>query len=104
MVRLSVFYPNIEGKKFDKDYYLQVHMPLTLNLQGPFVKSVQVDFGTSGTPGTRPPFVATCHFTYDSYQAFESAFMPHADTLMKDIANYTDIESLIQFSDIVLNQ
>ena len=26
--------------------------------------------------------------------------MPHAETLMKDIANYTDIETVIQFSEV----
>ena len=104
MVKLSIFYPNIEGKKFDKDYYLIVHMPLTIKLQGDAVKHVEVDFGFSGgVPGSKPPYIAVCHFVYDSFEAFQQAFMPHAETLMKDIANYTDIETVIQFSEIKMN-
>jgi len=100
MIKLSIFYPNTERKKFDKDYYINKHMPLSLQLQGSAVRSVNVDFGVSGLPGTKAPYVAICHFVYDSFQAFEAAFTPHADVLMKDIGNYTDIETIIQFSEV----
>jgi uncharacterized protein (TIGR02118 family) len=104
MIKLCIFYPNIEGKKFDKDYYLNVHMPLTIKLQGNAVKHVEVDFGVSGgAPGSKPPYVATCYFVYDSFEAFEQAFIPHAKTLMDDIANYTNIETVIQFSEIMMS-
>jgi uncharacterized protein (TIGR02118 family) len=104
MVKLSIFYPNTEGKKFDKEYYLNVHMPLSIKLQGDAIKHVEVDFGFSGgLPGSKPSYVAVCHFLYDSFEAFQEAFMPHADTLMKDILNYTDIETIIQFSEVKLS-
>ena len=100
MIKLSIFYPNTEGKKFDKDYYVNIHIPLSLKLQGSAVRSVNVDFGVSGLPGTKAPYAAICHFVYDSFQAFEAAFTPHADVLMKDIGNYTDVETIIQFSEV----
>lgn len=104
MIKLSIFYPNIEGKKFDKNYYLDVHMPLSIKLQGKAIKHVEVDFGVSGVqPGSQPSYVAVCHFLYDSFEAFQQAFMPHAETLMRDIANYTDIETVIQFSEVKLS-
>ena len=101
MIKLSVFYPNEERKKFDKEYYLATHMPLSVRLQGDAVKHTEVEFGFSGgTPGSRPPFIAVCHFLYDSFEAFQAAFIPHAETLMKDISNYTDIQTVIQFSEV----
>ena len=100
MIKLSIFYPNVEGKKFDKDYYINIHMPMSMKLQGSAVRSVNVDFGISGLPGKRAPYIVICHFVYDSFQAFEAAFTPHADVLMKDIGNYTDIETIIQFSEV----
>jgi uncharacterized protein (TIGR02118 family) len=104
MIKLSIFYPNIEGKKFDKDYYLDVHMPLSIKLQGDAVKHVEVDFGFSGgMPDSKPPYVVVCHFLYDSFEAFQQAFMPHAETLMNDITNYTDIETVIQFSEVKIS-
>ncbi len=103
MIKLSIFYPNTEGKNFDKDYYINKHMPLSIKLQGEAIKNVQVDFGISGLPGTKATYIAICHFIYDSYDAFDAAFMPHAEILMKDIANYTDIETIVQFSEVKLN-
>src|SRR5258706_16197878 len=100
MIKLSIFYPNAEEKKFDKDYYINIHMPMSIKLQGSAVRRVDVDFGISGLPGTKAPYIAICHFVYDSFEAFESAFVPHAHVLMKDIAYYTDIDTIIQFSEV----
>jgi len=83
---------------------MQTHMPMTITLQGAAIKSVQVDFGVSGLQGTAPAYIAMCHFVYDSFEAFEAAFMPHAEVLTADIANYTDIETVIQFSEVKINQ
>ena len=105
MVRLTILYPNIEGKKFDKDYYLNTHMPLTLKLQGDAVKHVSVEFGFSGgAPGSQPPYLAICTFLYDSFEAFKNEFMPNAEVLIKDILSYTDIETIIQFSEVEMDQ
>ena len=103
MIKLSIFYPNVEGSKFDKDYYLNTHMPLSLRLQGDSIKGVQVEFGISGLPSTKPAYIAMCHFLYDSFEAFEASFMPHAEVLQGDIKNYTDVEAIIQFSEVMNN-
>ncbi|MEP6683096.1 MAG: EthD family reductase [Parafilimonas sp.] len=104
MIKLTIFYPNEEGKKFDKDYYINKHMPLSIKLQGDAIKNVEVDFGFSGvTPGSKPLYIAICNFWYDSFEAFEAAFMPHAQTLVNDITNYTDIETIIQFSEVKMS-
>lgn len=80
-------------------------MPLTLKLQGDAVKRVSVEFGFSGgAPGSQPPYVAICTFLYDSFEAFKNAFMPNAEVLIKDILSYTDIETIIQFSEVEMDQ
>jgi len=104
MVRLTILYPNVEGKKFDKDYYIKTHMPLSIKLQADHVKHVSVEFGFSGgAPGSQPPYIVICNFLYDSFEDFEKAFMPHAEVLTKDILNYTDIETIIQFSEVKMD-
>jgi uncharacterized protein (TIGR02118 family) len=104
MIRLTILYPNTEGKKFDKDYYIRRHMPLSLQLQGDAVKHVSVEFGFSGgLPGSQPPYIAICNFLYDSFEAFQNAFMPYAEILTKDISNYTDTEAIIQFSEVKID-
>ena len=104
MIKLSIFYPDGEDKTFDKDYYLNTHMPLSVKLQGNAIKHVEVEFGFSGgMPETKPPYIAICNFWYDSFESFQSAFMPHAETLMNDIANYTNIQTIIQFSEVKMS-
>jgi uncharacterized protein (TIGR02118 family) len=102
MIKLSVLYPFIEGSKFDWDYYLNEHIPLSQKLQGKFMKEVTVDKGLhAGLPDSNPPYTAICHFFYDSYDDFEKAFFPNAKALQEDIPNYTDIQPLILFSEVV---
>jgi uncharacterized protein (TIGR02118 family) len=36
---------------------------------------------------------------FDSVDAFQAAFGPHAKTIMADIPNYTDIQPTIQISE-----
>ena len=40
------------------------------------------------------------HLYCDSIAAFQTAFAPHAQTIMADIPNYTDIEPTIQISEV----
>jgi uncharacterized protein (TIGR02118 family) len=68
---------------------------------GSICKNVAVEQGVPGaTPGSRPAFVAMGHLYFDSVADFQSAFGPHADTIMADIPNYTDIRPTIQISEV----
>jgi uncharacterized protein (TIGR02118 family) len=103
MIKVSVFYPNHEGSKFDMDYYCSRQIPMVREKLGPACKGVAVEQGVGGaTPGSRPGFIAMGHLYFDSIEAFQKAFGPHADTIMADIPNYTNIQPTIQFSDVKL--
>ena len=104
MVKLSVFYPATDGFTFDKDYYLKTHIPLSLQLQGDAVKSISVEFGLNDVADVKPLYVAMCHFVYDSLDSFRETFMPHTEVLQGDIKNYTNIQTIIQFSELVINK
>lgn len=105
MFKLTILYPKSQDGWFDFDYYLNKHMPLTLERQGAAVKSVLVEKGYAvDMPGVEFAFVAICSFTYESQQAFEEAFVPHAEELQGDIANYTDIQPIIQFNTVELQR
>jgi uncharacterized protein (TIGR02118 family) len=104
MIKVSIFYPNKPNGRFDVDYYVNVHMPMSIDKLGPAIKSVSVEIGRSGPlPEQAPPYVALCHFVCDSPQAFYDAFLPHADLLQGDMRVYTDIEPVIQISEIKIS-
>ena len=39
MIKLSVMYPNGEGKTFDMDYYCNKHIPMVAGLLGDVVRA-----------------------------------------------------------------
>jgi uncharacterized protein (TIGR02118 family) len=43
-----------------------------------------------------------CHVYADSVEAFQAAFGPHAKEILGDIANYTDLTPVMQFSEVVV--
>lgn len=107
MIRISILYPNSEGARFDLSYYVDRHMPISIGLLGahPGFKGVSVEQGLGGpVPGSGPAYIAMCHFLFDSIEDFLAAFMPHAEALQADMANYTDIEPVIQFNAVLISR
>ena len=103
MVKVSVFYPNSAGCKFDMNYYLTRHMPMVQQKLGAACKSIAVEQGIAGgAPGAPATYVAMGHLYFDSAEAFQAAFTPHAAAIMGDIPNYTKIQPVIQLSEVKL--
>jgi uncharacterized protein (TIGR02118 family) len=101
MIKVSVFYPDREGGKFDMNYYCETHMPMVREKLGAACKGAAVEQGVaSATPGSRPSFIAMGHLYFDSMEAFQTTFGPHAEAIMADIPNYTDIQPTIQISEV----
>ena len=103
MIKVGVFYP--QSKKFDWDYYLNKHTPMLRKLMGSALKKVDIEKGIAGgTPGTAATYQTVCNLHFDSVEAFQAAFGPHAGEIMGDIANYTDVVPLIQFNEMKISQ
>lgn len=106
MIKISILYPNAGGR-FDMEYYLDSHMPLSISRLGAHsgFRGVSVERGLSGAaPGSAPAYVALCHFLFDSAEDFLAAFTPHAAELQGDMSHYTDIEPTIQVSEIAISR
>jgi uncharacterized protein (TIGR02118 family) len=103
--KISIFYPNAKGSRFDMRYYIDTHMPLAVGFLSthPGYKGVSVDRGISGVePGSDPTFAAMCHFLFNSAADFMAAFMPNAAKFRGDVPHYTDTRTVIQFSEVLI--
>lgn len=101
MIKVSVFYPERAGSKFDMDYYCNTHIPMVREKLGAACKGAAVEQGMSGaTPGSRPGFIAMGHLYFKSVEEFQTALGPHAEAIMADIPNYTDIQPTLQISEV----
>jgi len=102
MIKVTVLYPKVAGKRFDYDYYKNVHIPLAIRLLGPAVRSVTVERGLEpGTPWPGPSFFVIAGFACETIEAYTQALVPHMKRLQDDVANFTNVEAIIQVSDIV---
>ncbi|MNQ52531.1 EthD protein [compost metagenome] len=105
MIKVTVMYANKPGARFDHAYYRDTHMPLVKARMGDSCKFYTVDKGLAGGgPGEPATYVGMGHIFCDSVEAFQTGFAPHAQEIMADIANYTDLAPIIQISEVVVGQ
>lgn len=103
MIKVSVMYPNGQGHTFDMAYYTDKHMPMVKRKVGPALKSLAVEQGLAGgEPGAPPTYLALGHLYFDSVEAFQAAFGPHAPEILADIPNYTNTKPVLQISEVKL--
>ncbi len=102
-IKVSIFYPEGKDKTFDMDYYIHKHIPMVLGLIGDDVKLGAIEKGISGNKSdTSPAYKMMSHLYFDSMDAFERSFRPNEEEIMKDMANYTNIEPVVQVSEVVV--
>jgi uncharacterized protein (TIGR02118 family) len=104
MIKVNAFYPNKPGCRFDMTYYTKKHIPMVRDRLGAACTGIAVDQGVSGeASGSPAPFVAVVHLFFPSLQVFQDAFAEHGEVIMRDVPNYTNLEPVIQVSDVVIN-
>ena len=102
MIKVTILYPNGEGKKFDMDYYSTKHMPMIATLLGDSLKLFEIDKGIAGrTPNDPIPYLAIGYLYFDRLSAFQNSFKSHAEKIRGDVANYTNIQPILQISEVV---
>jgi uncharacterized protein (TIGR02118 family) len=107
MVKVSILYPNRPNRRFDMAYYFEKHMRESIERLsvGKGFRGVSVERGlNAGPPDTAPAYLAMCHYVFDTAADFMAIFGEHASYLQTDIANYTDIEPVIQFSEVMISR
>ena len=103
MIGVTLAYPAGQGCTFNLDYYLKTHIPLFQKRMGAAMKTIRVSRGIGGsTPRAPAPFVALVHATFDSAEVFASAFAPYAAELQRDAQNYTNIQPVLQISEVLI--
>ncbi len=103
MIKVTVLYPNEEGKKFDMDYYVNKHVPMVAELLGPMglVKG-EIEKGISDAdPNVPPRFIAIGHMYFNTVEEVHESFKTHGGQIMGDIKNYSEIQPQFQISELL---
>jgi uncharacterized protein (TIGR02118 family) len=102
MIKVTILYPNGDGKKFDMDDYSNKHMPMVASLLGDSLKLFEIDKGIGGrTPDEPIPYLAIGYLYFDKLSAYQNSFGPNAEKIRKDIPNYTNIQPVVQISEVL---
>jgi uncharacterized protein (TIGR02118 family) len=105
MIKVSVMYPYREGARFDHAYYRDRHMPMVKARLGSACAYYTIEKGLAGrVPGAPPVYVAMCAFICTSLESYEAALREHGVEIRGDLANYTDIAPVVQFSEVVVER
>jgi len=101
MIKVSVLYPNSAGAEFNADYYCESHIPMVMKKLGSACKNVAVEIGLCGIVQEVPAiYIAMGHLYFDSLEKFQESFGPHAEEIMSDASNYTNVEPMVQISEV----
>ena len=101
MFKVTILYPNGENKIFDMEYYEKKHMPLVAGFLGENLKFYEIDKGIAGrTPGDKVPFVAVGYFYINNVAEYNKAIAQNIEAIISDFKNYTNIQPVVQISEI----
>ena len=82
--------------------YLDTHMPLVGERWSGVVRSMEVYRGLSGAGGADAPYVTVASLKFDNVEAFQGALEAHAEEIMGDIPNFTNIDPIVQIEEQLL--
>ena len=100
-ISVSVIYPNSEGARFDMDYYVNSHLKMVKDSWYDLgMKSITIHKGISAPkPGTPPPFLVIGIMEFDSIEDFYAAGKSNGKEMAADLANFTNIEPVVQINE-----
>ncbi len=103
MIKVTVLYPNDEGKTFNFDYWAGSHMELVHSrLDSMGLSRSELEKGVSGAdPNAPAPFVAMANLYFGTEEEVHEGFKTHGREILGDIKNYTDISPQFQISEIL---
>jgi uncharacterized protein (TIGR02118 family) len=101
LFKVAILYPNGEGKTFDMAYYESKHMPMVAGFLGKNLQFYEIDKGIAGrTPNDKVPYVAVGYFYVKDVAEYNKAISQNRDAVISDIKNYTNIQPVIQISEV----
>ncbi len=103
MIALTVLYPKTDTSRFDMDYYLNQHVPLTRARLTP-VGAIGIDLEeglVGGAPDSPPAYAVIGRIRFNTLEELQTALATHGPELIGDIPNFTDVQPELQISRII---
>lgn len=103
MFKVAILYPSGDDKTFDMDYYENKHMPMVAGFLGKNLQFFEIDKGIGGrAPNDKAPFMAIGYFYIHDVAEYNKAIAQNRDAIVNDFKNYTNIQPVVQISEVKL--
>lgn len=100
MYKLVALYPNGPDVEFDFDYYTGTHDRMAKDLLGDFgLSHIDVDRGLSNGGDEDAPYRAIGTLFFETLEGLQEGLTAHAETLLADIPNFSNVEPTLQVSE-----
>lgn len=101
MIRIAAAYPRAEGRTFDMEYYLNVHLPVVCLKFAPYgLSRIEVDRPLEAPGGAVSPFFAVGYLYFPSLGHFQRAYKEVGAEVTADWTKYTDVKPMIQVGEV----
>jgi uncharacterized protein (TIGR02118 family) len=97
----SVAYPMQQSGKFDFEYFAHKHVPLFARFLGENCVRFEVHKSLAAPGAPAPSFIGVAYFWVRSGEEFGATLARYGNEIYSDIPNFTDIEPLRQWSEVV---
>lgn len=103
MFVVSAIYTHATDHRFDEDYYLSWHRKMVEDLLAPFgFKGLRILKGRSSLKGSEAPYLIIAEMHFDSEEGFKAGMAEHGDKILADAGNYTNLQPILQVSDLLV--
>lgn len=97
----SVAYPAQEGRRFDFDYFAEKHIPMYARCLGTNCVRCEVHRSLTAPGAPTPQYYGSAYVWVRSAEEFGTSLAQHGAEIFADIPNFTDIEPIRQWSEVV---
>lgn len=97
----SVAYPIQQGGTFDFNYFANKHVPLFARFLGDNCVKFEVHKNLASPGAPAPSFLGVAYFWVKSGEEFGATLAQYSKEIYSDITQFTDIEPIRQWSEVV---
>ena len=100
MAVFTVLYPAHDGATFDHAYYENTHIPLAkAAFAATGLTGVQILKGVGGGGGAPAPYLVIVNLIFRDLEALQASLGgPRAAEVTADVANFTNVQPIVQIS------
>jgi uncharacterized protein (TIGR02118 family) len=101
LLLITAVYPERAGSRFDFDDYFGRHLRFARGLLETYgLLAIRVTRGVAAMDGGPPPFCVIAEMHFRDADGFKRAMAAHGGELLADAQRYTDIEPVLQISEL----